>query len=48
MGSLILFGMALLELLKVRSNNTFILENLDGETLQLPVNGQYLKHYFQF
>ena len=33
---------------EVRSNNIFILENLDGETLQLPVNGQYLKHYFQF
>lgn len=33
---------------EVRSNNTFILDNLDGETLQLPINGQYLKHYFQF
>ena len=31
-----------------RANNTFFLENLDGETLQLPVNGQYLKYYFQF
>jgi len=30
-----------------KSNNTFILENLDGGLLQLPVNGQYLKHYFQ-
>ena len=33
---------------EVRSNNTFILKNLDGETLQLRVNGQYLKRYFQF
>ena len=33
---------------EVRSNNTFILENPDGETQQLPVNGKYLKHYFQF
>ena len=31
---------------EARSNNTFILEDLDGESLQLPVNGQYLKHYF--
>ena len=29
------------------SNNTFILEYLDGESLQLPVNGQSLKHYFE-
>jgi len=35
-------------IVEARSNNTFILENLDGETLQLPVNGKYLKHYFQF
>ena len=33
---------------EARENNTFFLENLDGDTLQLPVNGQYLKHYFQF
>ena len=32
---------------EVRTNNTFFLEDLDGETVQLPVNGQYLKHYFQ-
>eukprot|EP00253_Pinus_taeda_P004647 PITA_04647 len=31
-----------------RSNNTFLLDNLDGKTLKLPINGQYLKHYFQF
>ena len=27
--------------------NTLVLENLDGEMLPLPVNGRYLKHYFQ-
>ena len=32
---------------EARSNNTFILEDLDGESVQMPVNGQYLKHYFQ-
>ena len=28
---------------EVRLNNTFILENLEGEVLDMPVNGQYLK-----
>ena len=32
---------------EARSNNTFILEDTDGEKVQLPVNKQYLKHYFQ-
>ena len=32
---------------KSRSNNTFFLENSDGEMLPLPVNGKYLKHYFR-
>ena len=32
---------------EARSNNTFILEDLDGESLQLPTNGQCLKHYFE-
>ena len=31
---------------EARSNNTFILEDLDGESVQWPVNGQYLKQYF--
>ena len=35
-------------IIEARENNTFFLENLDGETLQLPVSGKYLKHYFQF
>lgn len=37
-----------LRIAEARSNNTFLLENLNDETLQLPINGQYLKHYFQF
>lgn len=32
---------------EVRMNNTFMLENLEGEVLDMPVNGQYLKHYFR-
>ena len=32
---------------EARSNNTFMLEDLHGEPIQLPVNGKYLKHYFQ-
>lgn len=32
---------------KVRANKTFMLKNLDGELLQLSINGQCLKHYFQ-
>lgn len=30
-----------------RGSNTFLLENLDGELLELPVNGQFLKFYIQ-
>ena len=29
-------------------NNTFMLENLQGDLLDAPVNGQFLKHYFQY
>ena len=29
-------------------NNTFILENLQGDVLDAPVNDQFLKPYFQF
>jgi len=32
---------------KERGNNTYMLENLDGVSLELPVNGQFLKFYFQ-
>jgi hypothetical protein len=27
--------------------NSFLLENLDGKTLNAPINGHYLKHYMQ-
>ena len=33
-------------IIEARSNNTFMLENGDGEIVELPVNGKYLKHYF--
>ena len=29
-------------------NNTFMLENLQGDLLDAPVNGQFLKPYFRF
>ena len=29
-------------------NNTFIFENLQGDWLDAPVNGQFLKSYFQY
>ena len=32
---------------EARSNNTFMLEDIDEEAVELPVNGYYLKHYFQ-
>ena len=32
---------------EARSNNTFMLENIDGEEVEFHVNGNYLKHYFQ-
>lgn len=32
---------------EAKGNNTFLLENLEGESLELLVNGQFLKLYFQ-
>ena len=32
---------------EAKGNNTFLLENLDGEVLELLVNGKFLKIYFQ-
>ena len=32
---------------EVKGNNTFALENLEGDILKMPVNGQFLKPYFQ-
>jgi hypothetical protein len=31
----------------VEGKNSFSLQNLDGEILEAPVNGRYLKHFFQ-
>ena len=33
---------------EVKGNNTFILQNLEGQYSSLPVNGKYLKHYIQY
>lgn len=33
---------------EVKGNNTFILQNLEGEYSSLPVNGKYLKHYIKY
>lgn len=35
------------KVVETKGKNTFLLENIDGEVLELPVNGKYLKHYFQ-
>jgi len=32
---------------KAQGKNTFLLDNIHGENLQLPIKGKYLKHYFQ-
>ena len=37
----------LFKISEARMNNTFMLENLEGEVMDMPVNVQYLKHYFQ-
>ena len=36
------------KIVELKGNNTFILENLQGDLLDSPVNGQFLKPYFQF
>ena len=36
------------KIVKLGRNNTFSLENLQGDLLDAPVNGQFLKPYFQF
>ena len=33
---------------EVKGNNTFILQNLEGQYSSLPINGKYLKHYIQY
>ena len=36
------------KIVRLGRNNTFSLENLQGDLLDAPVNGQFLKPYFQF
>ena len=36
------------KIVKLGRNNTFTLENIQGDLLDAPVNGQFLKPYFQF
>lgn len=33
---------------EVKGNNTFILQNFEGEYSSLPVNVKYLKHYIHY
>ena len=33
---------------KILENNTFVLQTLDGEELSNPVNGCFLKHFYNF
>ena len=33
---------------EVKGNNTFIVQNLEGEYSSLRFNGKYLKHYIQY
>lgn len=32
---------------EIKGNNTFILQNLEGQYSSLSINGRYLKHYIQ-
>ena len=36
------------KIVEQRGNNTFILDNLQGDVLDAPVNEQFMKPYFQF
>ena len=33
---------------KVKGNNTFVLQNIEGKYSTYPVNGRFLKHYIQY
>ena len=33
---------------KILENNTFVLQSLEGEELSSPVNGRFLKHFYNF
>jgi len=32
----------------IEGNNSFSLQNLNGDLLELPMNGRFLKHFIQF
>jgi hypothetical protein len=36
------------KIVAVEGNNSFSLQNLEGDLLELPVNGWFLKHFIQF
>jgi len=35
------------QIYEILGDNTYRLKSLTGEELPLPINGQFLKHYFQ-
>jgi len=37
-----------LAILEVKGNNTFLLQNLEGQYSTYPANGRFLKHYIQY
>lgn len=37
-----------LSMIKVRENNTFVLQNLEGQYSTFPFNGRFLGHYIQY
>jgi hypothetical protein len=36
------------KIVAVEGNNSFSLQNLERDLVELPVNGQFLKHFIQF
>ena len=34
--------------IKILGNNTFVLQNLKGEEIAVPVNGRFLKHFYTY
>lgn len=37
-----------LAIFEVNGNNTFVLQNIEGQYSTYPVNGRFLKHYIQY
>jgi hypothetical protein len=46
MENLITCGLDHTKIAVVEGRNSFSLQNLDGDILEAPVNGRYLKHFF--